>query len=143
MLFYGKDANPMDHVKKLLENDRYARHSGIELTAIAPGSATAVMTVQKEHLNGVDIVHGGAIFTLADFAFAAASNSHGTVAVAINASISYLKAAKAGTLTAEAVEVARTFKIATYQVRVTGEDGELIASFQGMVYRKKTEIPAI
>ena len=65
-----------------------------------------------QHLNGYRTVQGGAIFTLADFAFAAASNAHGTVAVAINVSINFLKAGTTGTLQAEAREVARNPKLA-------------------------------
>lgn len=127
----------MENVKALLSNDRFARHNGIELTAVSRGAATAVMTIQNEHLNGVGSVHGGAIFTLADFVFAAASNSHGIIAVGINANISYVKAAVNGTLTAEAREVSINPKLATYDVRVTDDSGDLVASFQGMVYRKK------
>lgn len=126
----------MENVKALLSNDRFARHNGIELTAVSPGAATAVMTIRNEHLNGVGSVHGGAIFSLADFVFAAASNSHGIIAVGINATISYVKAAMNGTLTAEAREVSINPKLATYDVRVTDDSGDLVASFQGMVYRK-------
>ena len=122
------------------KNDRFAGHSGIELLEISKGRAKAVMKIKKHHLNAVGSVHGGAIFTLADFVFAAASNSRGTVAVAINVSISYLKAANKGRLFAEATEVAVNPKLASYTVNVTDEPGDLIAIFQGMVYRKKDTI---
>ncbi len=122
------------------ENDRFAGHSGIELLELSVGRAKAVMEIKKQHLNAVNSVHGGAIFTLADFVFAAASNSHGTVAVAINVSISYLKAANKGRLFAEANEVAINPKLASYTVNVTDEQGDLIAIFQGMVYRKKEPV---
>lgn len=131
----------MEKVREMLSNDRYAGHSGIELVEVGPGTATVRMTVGDKHLNGVGVVHGGAIFTLADFAFAAASNSHGVIAVAINASISYVKAAKEGMLTATAGETSINPKLATYQVRVTDDAGELIATFQGMVYRKTPKPP--
>jgi len=127
----------MDKVRELLSGDQFAKHSGIELVEVSKGYAKAVMAIQKRHLNGVGTVHGGAIFTLADFVFAAASNSHGTIAVAINVSISYVKAAINGTLTAEAMQESINPKLATYRVRVTDETGDLVASFQGMVYRKK------
>lgn len=122
------------------KNDRFARHSGIELLEVSEGKAKAVMKIEKHHLNAVESVHGGAIFTLADFVFAAASNSHNTVAVAINVSISYLKAANKGRLFAEANETAINPKLASYTVNVTDEQGNLIAVFQGMVYRKKETI---
>jgi acyl-CoA thioesterase len=88
----------------------------------------------------VNVVHGGAIFTLADLAFAAASNSHGTVAVAINASIWFVKAGTQGTLFAEAREVSRNPKLATYSITITDDAGEIVALFEGMVYRKKDQI---
>ena len=98
------------------------------------------MVINDSHLNGVNVVHGGAIFTLADLAFAAASNSHGTVAVAINASIWFVTAAREGTLYAEAKEVSRNPKLATYSIQVTDDSGDIVAHFEGMVYRKKDQI---
>ena len=85
----------------------------------------------------MDIAQGGAIFTLADTAFAAASNSHGTLAVAINVNISFLKAVVPGMLHAEAFENIVNKKIGSYTVNITDEEGDLVAVFQGMVYRKK------
>ncbi|MBN1359961.1 MAG: PaaI family thioesterase [Sedimentisphaerales bacterium] len=130
----------MNAIKELLKNDRYAALSGIELLDLAPGRAKARMRIEDHHLNGVNLVHGGAIFTLADLVFAAASNSHGTVAVAINASIWFVKAAREGTLVAEAREVSLNPKLATYAIEVTDDAGDLVASFEGMVYRKKDTI---
>lgn len=132
----------MQAIWDFFKNDRFAKHSGIELMEVAKGRAKAKMVVTDSHLNGVNLVHGGAIFTLADLAFAAASNSHGTVAVAINASIWFVKAAREGTLFAEAREVSRNPKLATYSIEVTDEAGEIIAVFEGMVYRKKDPIGA-
>jgi acyl-CoA thioesterase len=124
-----------------MKNDRFAAHTNIELVSVAPGEARAKMTLQPYHLNGLGSVMGGAIFTLADLAFAAASNAHGTAAVAINVSISYLKAAKTGTLWAQAREVSRNFKLGSYTVEVKDDAGDLVALFQGMVYRKKDPLP--
>jgi len=69
-------------------------------------------------------------------AFAAASNSHGIDAVAVNVSISFFKAVQNGRLFAEATEVSRNRKLATYRIDVTDEAGEIIASMQGTAYRK-------
>jgi len=131
----------MEAIKQYIaENDRFARHAGIELLEVAEGTASARMKITRQHLNGVHIVHGGAIFTLADLTFAAASNSHGTVAVAINVSIAYLKAVDRGTLFARAREVSRNPKLALYLVDITDDGGDLVATFQGMVYRKKEKL---
>lgn len=120
--------------------DRFARHSGIVLEELGPGSAKASMHIEPYHLNGAKTVHGGAIFTLADFTFAAASNSHGSLAMGINTSVSFVKAATSGTLHAEAVELSNTTKLATYTVKITDDNGDLVAFFQGTAYRKKESI---
>ena len=120
-----------------IEKDLFAQHVGIELIEMAEGSAKARLKIRKHHLNGVGLTQGGVIFTLADLVFAAASNSYGPVAVAINASISFVKASTEGALlTAEAKEVSRNRKLATYTILVTDETEDTVAIFQGMVYIK-------
>ncbi len=131
----------MEPLKRFFRNDRFAERSGIELLSVSPGQARAKMTLHPHHLNGYGTVQGGAIFTLADFAFAAASNSHGTVAVAINVSITFIKAAKTGALWAEARELSKNFKLGSYTVEVKDDQGELVALFQGLAYRKSEKIP--
>lgn len=130
----------MNHIKEFFKKDRFAEYIGVELIDVSNGTAKATMEIKEHHLNGVGTVQGGAIFTLADLAFAAASNSHGTIAMAINVSISYLKAVKKGTLIAEAKEVSLHPKLASYRVDIKDEGGDIIAIFQGMVYRKKESL---
>ena len=128
----------MEKLKQFFtENDKFAEYVGIELLEVSEGKAKAKMEIKEHHLNGVKTVHGAAIFSLADLVFAVASNSHGTVAMGINVSISYLKAVKTGTLFAEAKEVSINPKLATYDVKVIDDGNNLVATFQGMVYRKK------
>jgi acyl-CoA thioesterase len=131
----------LEDVRRCFGNDQFSQRANIELLSVAPGHATAKMTLHPHHLNGLNTVHGGAIFTLADFTFAAACNSHGTVAVALNASITFMKAASTGVLHAEAREVAKNFKVGSYMVEVRDEQGDLIATFQGLAYRKKDKLP--
>ena len=128
-------------LRTFFQNDRFAAHNGIELLDAGPGWAKARMTVCAQHLNAANVVHGGALFTLADLVFAVASNSHGQLALGINVSISYLKAARAGLLTAEAKEVSRNSKLATYTMEVRDAAGELVALAQGTVFRKDTPLP--
>lgn len=130
----------MEGIRQFLEKDQFARQVGIELLEVGMGRARARLRISEQHLNGVGIAHGGAIFTLADFVFAAASNSHDTVAVAINVSISYLKAISSGILLAEAQEVALNPKLASYTVHVRDESDDIVAIFQGMAYRKKDRL---
>ena len=72
-----------------VKDDRFAKYVGIELVEVREGYAVAELIVRDDHLNGVNSVQGGAIFTLADYAFAAASNSYGFITVGINVNISY------------------------------------------------------
>jgi phenylacetic acid degradation protein PaaD len=89
-------------VVKRLQNDALAHHLGIELQEMRPGYARATVNVGPHLLNGVGITHGGTIFSLADVVFAAASNAHGPVAVAMDVHISFIKSTSTGeTLTAE------------------------------------------
>ena len=96
------------------------------------------MDIEERHLNSLGIVQGGALFTLADLAAAAAINAHGNAAVGINTNIYFVKAASKGTLIAEAKETSISPKIATYNVDITDDNGDIIAIYQGMGYRKKT-----
>ena len=130
----------MDTMKKFVHKDHFAHHIGVEMLEYSGGKALARMTVGKQHLNSAGTVHGGAIFSLADAVFSVASNSHGTLALAINVSISFFKSVNGGTLSAEAEEVSLNPKLATYLITVKDEKGARIALFQGTVYRKKDSI---
>ena len=119
-------------------NDEFAKTNGITIVDVSEGCGSAVMTVEKRHLNGVRSVQGGAVFTLADLAFALASNSRGNVSVGLNNYINYLLPAFEGDiLTAEAKEVSRGRTIGTYEVKITNQKDELVAVFQGTAYIKK------
>lgn len=130
-----------DKIKSYFEaNDKLGKHLGIKVLEVSEGFAKVKVEIMESHLNGIGTVHGGTIFTLADVAFAAASNSHGTVAVAVNVNISFVKAASKGVLYAEARELSRNPKLANYDIRVTDENGNIIALFQGLAYRKKDKL---
>jgi acyl-CoA thioesterase len=97
------------------------------------GYARVRMRVRPDMANGHGIAHGGMIFALADTAFAYACNSRNSAAVAAHASISFLSPARVGeTLVAEADERARNGRSGVYAVRVTADDGRIIAEFQGL-----------
>jgi len=130
----------MEEMEKFVERDLLARHLGITILEYSNGKARAKMEITSHHLNSAGILHGGATFALADAVFAVASNSHGTLAVAISASISYFSAVRSGTIFAEAEEVSINPKLATYLIRVQDERGEAIALFQGTVYRKREKL---
>jgi acyl-CoA thioesterase len=142
-MLYASERIVMDALKKFVENDRFAKHLGIEMLEYTGGKAKARMAIKDHHLNSAGMLHGGAIFSLADAVFSAASNSHGTLAVAINVSISFFKAVKSGILTATAEEASFNPRLATYLITVNDEAGNKIALFQGTVYRKKESLSEI
>jgi acyl-CoA thioesterase len=133
----------MDDMKRFVQKDHFAKHLGVEMLEYGGGKAKARMVLAPHHLNSAGMLHGGAIFSLADAVFSAASNSHGTLSVAINANISFFKAVKEGTLYAEGSEISLNPRLASYLVEVKDQDGNNIALFQGMVYRKKDTIKDI
>lgn len=126
--------------RKVFARDRYATLTGIEIVEARKGYCKTRMQIEDKHLNGADIVQGGALFTLADFAFAVASNSHGQVAFAINVHITYLHAVSSGVLYATATEVEKPRKLGVYDVMITDESDQVIAKFNGMVYRKNQKV---
>jgi len=121
----------------LVQQDRFARLLGIELEAVEPGFCRVGLTVTGDMLNAVGLTHGGVTFTLADFAFAVASNSHGAVAVALSAQMNYPAASRQGDrLTAEAREDNRTGRTGLYTIEVRGTDERLVGLFTGTVFRR-------
>jgi acyl-CoA thioesterase len=91
-----KQENKLKLEEFFSKNDRFAKANGMIIEDIDTGYASVSMVVKEQHLNGADVCHGGAIFSLADYAFAIASNSHGTLALGINASINFINGAKEG-----------------------------------------------
>ncbi len=125
-------------IRRHLENDQFAKSLGIELLELREGYSKCSMTVTETMLNAHRATHGGAIFTLADFAFAAACNSYGQIAVALNVSINFLAAIQVGThLIAEAKEESLTPRTGMYRLLVTNESGKLVAAAQATAYRKR------
>lgn len=126
----------MDDCSTFFAADAFANDIGIRLKTVSAGRSTMELTVTDRHLNPHGTVHGGVIYSLADAAFAVASNSHGVPSVAINTSITYMKAATAGVLYAEAEEFSKNAKLGSYTVEVYDQEREKIAVFQGLAYRR-------
>ena len=106
---------------------------GVEIEAAREGYARVAMTVTPAMLNGHASAHGGMVFALADTAFAYACNSRNETTVAQQASIVFLSAARAGDrLVAEAREQAAAGRSGLYYVTVRGDDGRVVAEFQGL-----------
>ena len=124
-----------DTLRERIADDAFCEAVGIELASLESGRAETTLTVEERHLNFHGTPHGGAVYALADAAFAAASNSRGETAVALETNVSYLAAAEVGDrLTAVAEETHAGGSTAEYRVEVTAED-ERVATFRGRVYK--------
>lgn len=102
------------------------------------GNGEVTMPLDSRHLNRFGNAHGGAIFTLADMAFAAGCRGAGLVCVSAQCSISYLLPGTCGPLRAEAVPVRLGRTLAVYDIMVYDGDGRNIAKavMTGYVLRK-------
>lgn len=127
-------------IEQFLKEDKYAAFSGVELLEVKPGYARTKMEIKDIHLNAGNVVQGGAIFTLADLAFAAAINSHGSLSVSVETSIRFFQGVGSGTLFAEARIVHLHKKLATLEVKITNEQDDLIALFTATAYRKNVPL---
>lgn len=128
-----------DILKKIREKvsqDPYANLLGVKVLELRKGYAKASITVRSEMVNFHGVAHGGLIASVADVAFAAASNSHNRKALAISLSINYRRSVNVGeTVVAEAFEESLGNTTALYKIVVKDSNGVLIASCQGLVYR--------
>ncbi|PQP34637.1 thioesterase [Desulfobacteraceae bacterium SEEP-SAG9] len=126
-------------IKEHIQCDPFARFLGANVEILKPGHSRVTLTVTDDMINFHGNTHGGVIFALGDMAFAAASNSHGQTAVALNVGINFLKATNSGDrLIAEAIEQTTAGPIALYDITIRDDrTGELIAKSQDLVYRKK------
>jgi acyl-CoA thioesterase len=123
-------------IAHMLEHDEFSRWLGLEVTHVAPNAATVRMTVRPEMVNGFGVCHGGIAFSLADSALAFASNTHGRLTVSIENSIRYPAAIVPGdVLTAEAVELSASRRLAYFDVTVRKATGDVVGLFKGTVYR--------
>ncbi|WP_096201948.1 hydroxyphenylacetyl-CoA thioesterase PaaI [Bacillus sp. FJAT-45350] len=119
------------------KEDTYAKLLGMSITKVSEGYAEVEMTLTDDMLNFHGSANGGAIFSLADAAFAYASNSHGQTAVGITMTTHFVSPAKSGDkLTAVASEDNKSSRLGLYRIEVKDEAGTLVSLSEGMVYRK-------
>ena len=132
------DQTIADRVARFMSSrDEFAKHLGIELLELKPGYCRVSMRLQPYMMNGLGISHGSIIFSLADFAFAAACNSHGTTAVALSMDIHFLSSpAPDARLECEAVEVKLGRSTGLYRMTVMDSESKLVAELHGMAFRK-------
>jgi acyl-CoA thioesterase len=127
----------INRFREFFKADKYAANAGIEIDEVTADKVVCSMAITPEHLNVGGIVQGGAIFTLADFAFAVHSNHQLALGedvgltVAQSCAISFLKASKGAKLFASSECLSRGRNISVYRIVVTDDLGELIAEMHG------------
>jgi acyl-CoA thioesterase len=135
-----EDQKVQELLAVIKEKDTFAHKLGMEILEAADGRSRVTMPIDESTANALGNVHGGAIFSLADMAFAAASNSEGIVSVGIQANIHYMAACpSSGRLYATAEKVSESRRLAYFYIKVFTPEDKLIAACQMMVYRMRKE----
>lgn len=136
------DEKVREAIFRKVEKEPFAQKFGIRLLDLDEGYSKVEMKFTPDMENFLGTAHGGALFALLDEAFETASNSHGTVAVALNMNITYISPPPPKSrLIAEAREVNRTQRTAVYDIKLIDERNNLIACCEALVYRKGTALP--
>lgn len=127
---------PQQVVDHMMKNDLFSQWLGVEIIEISEGYSKIKMTVRKEMVNGLGIVHGGIAFSFADSAFAFACNNRNVLSVALDTSINFIKPVHvADVLMAEAKEIHNGKSTGLYQIEITNQNNHLVARFKGLCYR--------
>lgn len=128
-------------VDKMIRDDKFSQWLGVELLEIREGYSKIKMTVREEMINGFGIVHGGIAFSLADSAFAFASNNRNNLSVAMDTSINFTKSVHVGyELIAEAREMHNGRSTGLYHIIITNQMGEEVAFFKGTCFRTSKKL---
>jgi acyl-CoA thioesterase len=136
------DNKVKEAIFRKVEKEPFAQKFGIKLLDLDDGYSKVEMKFTPDMENIFGFVHGGALFALIDEAFETASNSHGTVAVALSMNITYVSSPSPGSsLIAEAREFSRTQRTAVYDIKLFDARNNPIASCQALVYRKGERLP--
>ena len=137
------DQKVREAIFKAVNTEPFARALQMELIELADGHSVVEMIYQPEKMNNIYArAHGGAIYALIDEAFETAGQTDGTIAVALNVNVTYVASPRPGQrLQAEARRVSRTKKTAGYDIKVSDQDGQIIATCQALAYRTGKGIP--
>jgi len=135
----------VEAIHRAVEEEAFARVLGMRLVALEKGFSAVEMVYEPSSMDNIyRRAHGGAIFGLIDEAFETVSQVGGTIAVALNVNVTYVSSPEPGAcLRAEAREVSETKRTALYDIKVTDQDNQLIASCKALAYRTDRPIPFV
>lgn len=126
----------LERVREIFKNDHFATDMGAVIDEIGDHSAKVSLVIEGKHKNAMGGIMGGVYFTLADFAFAVASNWQNPGVVAVNVDSAFIGVPKTERILAEAVLIKEGRTISTYKVNVTDENGGPVAVMQCIGFRK-------
>ena len=130
-------------IVRAVKNEPFALALKMELTELERGHSVVQMVYDPEKMNNIYArAHGGALYALIDEAFETAGQTEGTVAVALNVNVTYVSSPRPGLqLRAEANRVSQTKKTASYDIKITDQNGDLIALCQALAFDTGKPIP--
>jgi acyl-CoA thioesterase len=130
-------------ITNAIKRETFARELKLKLIELEDGHSVVEMIYDPEKMNNMlDRAHGGALFGLMDEAFEMAGNTKGTIAVALNINVTFVTSPKPGSrLRAEANQVSETRKTASFDIKVTDQDGNLITTCQALAYQTGKPLP--
>jgi len=130
-------------IAQAVKREPFAQALKMALVELEDGYSVVKMVYDPDKMDNIySRAHGGAIYALIDEAFETAGQTDGTVAVALNVNVTYVSSPKPGVvLEAEARQISQTKKTAGYEIKVTDQDGSLIATCQALAYRTGKPVP--
>lgn len=136
-----KNTLAIEVVNKMMKDDLFSQWLGIEVLEITEGHSKIKMTVRKEMMNGLGIVHGGIAFSLADSAFAFACNNRNVLSVALDTAINFLKPVHVDdVLVAAAKELHNGKSTGLYHISITNQHNHIVAVFKGTCFRTNKKL---
>jgi len=137
------DQKVREAIFEAVRKEPFARAMKMELAKLEDGHSVVQMVYEPENMANIYArAHGGAIYALIDEAFETAGQTDGTIAVALNVNVTYVTSPEPGQrLQAQAHRVSKTRKTASYDIKVTDQNGQVIALCQALAFRTGKPIP--
>jgi len=137
------DPKVKEAIEKAVKREPFAQALQMELVELAEGYSVVKMVYDPEKMNNLFArAHGGAIFALIDEAFEIAGQTEGTIAAALNVNVTYVSSPEPGMqLQAEARRLSQTRKTASYEIKVTDPNGQIISLCQALAFRTGKPLP--
>ena len=130
-------------ITNAIKRETFAQELKMKLVELEDGHSVVEMIYNPEKMNNMhDLAHGGALFGLMDEAFEMACHTKGTIAVALNINVTFVTSPKPGSrLRAEANQVSETRKTASFDIKITDQDENLITTCQALAYQTGKPLP--